>query len=496
MVKDFSINRTAFVKFLITISYVFLWACVPGNALVQWGLITPTSIPDPFSHYRALLQPAAATDIELVSPLPQYHITAQLEPDETMLVGVMKVILPNPTPEVVFRLYPNLANYNGSMTITQARINGHETAFKLLAGDSALQLMLPPEAAGPIIIELAFDTQLGRAAPGDDYTLFGWAGGILSLPGFFPTLAVQQNGQWVLDIPPPYGDVLFNEVALYQLDLTLPKQLVLASGGVPLNVIDNPDSSRIWQLTGGPLRDLTVIAGPFQAVSANAAGTTVTSYYLPGQETAARAVMGHAAASLRLYSDTFGPYPYTKLDIVEAPLGHRGMEYSGLVLIGDALYRDQREFLTFLVAHEVAHQWWYAVVGNSPYRYPWLDEGLTEYSAFDYYRGVFGQNRAEDLLTGRWQIPFASAAAGGINGAVDRPAADFDPLSYELLVYSKAALFFNALRETLGDKMYRQVLQTYYTENKYRIVTPQTLLATAQRVSGQNLSPLADAWLK
>jgi aminopeptidase N len=172
------------------------------------------------------------------------------------------------------------------------------------------------------------------------------------------------------------------------------------------------------------------------------------------------------------------------------------MEYSGLVLIGDALYRDQREFLTFLVAHEVAHQWWYGVVGNNPYRHPWLDEGLTEYSAFDYYRGIFGQSRAEELLTGRWQIPFAGAAAGGIDGAINRPAADFDPVSYELLVYSKAALFFNALRETLGDDMYRQVLQTYYVENRYGLVTPQTLLTTAQRVSGQNLTPLADTWLK
>lgn len=496
MVKHFSSNRTAFVKFLITVFGLFLWACSPGATLVQLGVITPTPTPDPVSHYRAVLQPAFAADIEAAGPLPQYHVAAQLSPDETALAGAMKVTLPAPTPEVVFRLYPNLANYSGSIKVTHARVNGSNTPFRLLADDSALQLTLPANDIVPAVIELAFETQLGRANAGDDFTLFGWAGGILSLPGFFPTLAVQQNGQWVLDVPPPHGDVLFNEAALYQLDLTLPNRLVVASGAVPLNVIDNPDGSRTWQLTGGPLRDLTVIAGPFQAISANAAGATVTSYYLPGQETAARAVLGHAAASLRLYSDTFGPYPYTKLDVVAAPLGNRGMEYSGLVLIGDGLYRDPREFLTFLVAHEVAHQWWYGVVGNNPYRYPWLDEGLTEYSAFDYYRGIFGQSRAEELLTGRWQIPFAGAAAGGIDGAVDRPAADFDATSYELLVYSKAALFFSSLREDLGDEVYRQVLQTYYSENKYDIVSPQTLLATAQRVSGKNLTPLADAWLK
>jgi aminopeptidase N len=178
------------------------------------------------------------------------------------------------------------------------------------------------------------------------------------------------------------------------------------------------------------------------------------------------------------------------------------MEYTGLLLIGEDLYQDQREFLTFLVAHEVGHQWWYAVVGNNPYRYPWLDEGLTEYGAFDYYRGVFGQPDAEDLLTGRWQIPFdwaataGSAGGGSIDKSIDRPADTFDPTSYELLVYAKAALFFNALREQLGDEMYLQVLKTYYAENRYQIATPQTFLATAERVSGQNLNPLAEKWLK
>ncbi|GAB4452446.1 MAG: M1 family metallopeptidase [Anaerolineae bacterium] len=497
MVKDFSSNRTVFVKFFTTLGLLFLWACSPGSSLVQLGIITPTPTPDPYSHHRALLQPAAAADIEAAGPPPQLQISARLSPDETTLTGVMKLTLPASPPELFFRLYPNLANYNGSIEVSQARVNGSDTPFTLLAGDSALQLAPPPAAAGaPAVIELAFATRLGQAAPADDYTLFGWAGEVLSLPGFFPMPAARQNGEWVLDVPPPHGDVLFSEVALYQLELTLPGRLVVASSGVPLNVINNADGSRTWQLAGGPLRDFTIIAGPFQAVSANAAGATVTSYYLPGHETTARAVLGHAAASLRLYSDSYGPYPYTKLDVVEAPLGYRGMEYSGLVLIGDALYRDPREFLTFLVAHEVAHQWWYAVVGNNPYRHPWLDEGLTEYSAFDYYRGVFGQSRAEELLTGRWQIPFAGAAAGGIDGTVDRAAAEFDPLTYELLVYSKAALFFNALRETLGDDTYRQVLQSYYAENRYAIATPQTLLATAQRVSGQDLTPLADKWLK
>jgi aminopeptidase N len=99
-------------------------------------------------------------------------------------------------------------------------------------------------------------------------------------------------------------------------------------------------------------------------------------------------------------------------------------------------------------------------------------------------------------LTGRWLIPFDFAAGGGVDGVVDRPASAFDPASYELLVYAKAALFFHALHEQLGEDTYRRVMQTYYAENRYRLVAPPTFLVTAQRVSGQNLNPLAEEWLR
>src|SRR5262245_23747198 len=101
--------------FLSLLLCLALFACQPPPMLVESGLITPTPTPDPFIHYRAVLQPQAQADIEAVAPLPVYHITAKLEPDRASLMGVMQVIVPDPGPELVFRLYPNLEHYSGSM---------------------------------------------------------------------------------------------------------------------------------------------------------------------------------------------------------------------------------------------------------------------------------------------------------------------------------------------------------------------------------------------
>jgi hypothetical protein len=39
-------------------------------------------------------------------------------------------------------------------------------------------------------------------------------------------------------------------------------------------------------------------------------------------------------------------------------------------------------------------------------------------------------------------------------------------------------------------------IQSYYLENKYGIAAPQTFLATAERISGENLNPLVEQWLE
>jgi len=474
-----------------------LTACAFSPSALIGGLAEPP--PNPLLPYQASLQPAAQAELESTAGLPRYQLTAELSEDGQTLTGVAVVSLSTTEPEAVFRLYPNLQNYGGQMQITAALLNDSPVDFVPMANNTAIGLTLPPITEGDTAVEqtitLNFTVELPRRDT-VDYVLFGWHGDTLSLPGFYPALAAHQNETWILDDPPPHADVLFHGAAFYQLDLTLPAELEVATGGSVLNTTDQADGRRTWHIAGGPLRDMTVIAGPFETIGEQAAGAQVTAYYRAGHQPAAQAALAHAAASLRLYSDTFGPYPYTTLAVVQAPLNYRGMEYSGLILIGTDLYQSQRQHLTFLVAHEVAHQWWYNVVGSNPYRHPWLDEGLTEYSAYDYYRGIFGQAKAEALLTQRWQTPFNAAAAGGVDGRVDRPAAEFEAHNYELLVYAKAALFFNALRQQLGDDLYYETLQTYYAENRYQIASPQTFLATAGRVSGQNLNPLAEKWLR
>ena len=71
-------------------------------------------------------------------------------------------------------------------------------------------------------------------------------------------------------------------------------------------------------------------------------------------------------ARLRIYSDYFGEYPAREMSVAIAPLTYRGMEYPQVNLLGVELYTRFRNNMEILVAHEVAHQWWYQIVHNDP----------------------------------------------------------------------------------------------------------------------------------
>ena len=476
-------------------------ACVPLPDL----RLSPTPTPGPLAGYRPSLQVWAQPQLETPGPLPRYTIRADLAPSGDRLAGQLRVAVPNatstPLPDLVFRLYPNTPHYGGSITVTQVAVNGQPVATEPAADGAAVRLLLPtPLAPGDeASVTMEFSVDLPRKTGG--YTLFGWEDDILSLPGFYPTLAVRSDsmgaGRWATDVPPLFADLLFNPAALYDLEFTAPATLAVVASGTTVQRTDGQSGMRAWHIVGGPLRDMTVLASDrWASVSDAAAGTTVTSYYPAGDQAAGQAALFHAAAALRLFSDLYGRYPYAEFDVVAAPLGFRGMEYSGLVAIGDDLYGPKRDQLAFLVAHETAHQWWYAQVGNDPLAYPWLDEGPAEYAAFDYYRGIHGQAAAEELLSARWQMPYAAAEARGIDGPVDQPASTLTSANYELLVYAKAALFFNALRRRLGDETYLEVMRGYVETYRWQIVTPQHFFGLAQSVSGVNLNPLAEEWLR
>jgi aminopeptidase N len=197
---------------------------------------------------------------------------------------------------------------------------------------------------------------------------------------------------------------------------------------------------------------------------------------------------------LSVFGELFGPYPYTELDVVETPNQLGGMEYPGLVVIEDGLYPANRG-VEWLTAHEVAHQWWFAVVGNDPIRDPWLDEALTQYSTMLYYEFTYGKASAASIVNNVFAQVHQALVREGRDLPVGLPAEAYGPVLYWQVIYDKGALYFHTLRQEVGDEAFFEILQTYYGRYRYRIATPSFFLDVVEDVTGDRHQSIYDAWI-
>ncbi len=489
--------RLPVIHWRLAMILILLWATLAACSPVAPDptLGTPAGDPSP--------QPTpteVTPTLEEMALFPEYQLALILDPAERRLAGRQQVTVPNHTgaalDEIVFRLYPNLPQYGGQMAVSSVSVDSRPVTPTLRAQDTVLAIPLfqplKPEASA--VVDLTFDIQIPEKEAG--YALFAYSQGIWSVPDGYALLAVHDGRAWHEEVAPAtHGDAVFSAVGLYDVTLTLPARLTLAATGTPVGEAPGTEGTRVHHLVGGPLREFAWVASADYRVSETTAyGTILRSFHLAGDEASGQATLNIAAAALRSYEDAFGPYPFERMTVAEAPLMYYGMEYPGLNLIGVDLYRDQRGQLEDRVIHEVAHQWWYAQVGNDQVNAPWLDEGLAEYSMAIYYQQVFGQAQTNTLVNQRWLVPYQLAVENGYDAVVNQPSSAFS-WEYEVIVYEKAALFFHALHQELGDEGFRAVLRAYADRYRWDIAAPDDFLEVAESTSGRDLDRIYNTWI-
>jgi hypothetical protein len=318
--------------------------------------------------------------------------------------------------------------------------------------------------------------------------------GVMLLGTAYPVLAVYEGSEWRRRIDPSIGDLIFNDVADYEVRLeTGPGVTVFTSA----EQISENEAGKVY--AGSSLRDFAVIASRNLRTEQTVVGNTrLRSVFFPEHERTGKRVLAAAAKALEVFTDRFGTPPFRTITVAEAPLvaGLGSTEFTGLNVIASAFYvdfdspamrnlpeiiREQRpsveESLEWTVSHLIAHQWWGAAVGNDPAREPVLDEGLSSWSALLYYKQVHGEQQAktvlDDQLLGVYRV---YRTFGGDDMDANRPSRDYrNSLQYAAIVSTKGALMFVELRRMLGDKRFFAALQSYYQANLLEIAELEDL---------------------
>jgi hypothetical protein len=397
-----------------------------------------------------------------------------------------------PLATLYLMLWPNDRDqYLSEMTLQNVRVDGAPLDFSLENDGIAARVDLTQPLAPGAALDVSAEFSVS-AHPGIDDTTparFGLTNGVLLAPTFYPLIPRIIDGQWQTIPAPSGGDTTNSDTALYWWRVTAPKDLTIVASGT---VIDSSlaGDTQTQTLVTGPMRDLALVVGPLELYQREVDGLTLNAYVLQDHAAYAPKMLDFTEAQVQNLQAEVGPYPFSELDVVDAPGAFGGIEYPGEIFIGVV---GDSDFFEYATVHEVGHQWFYSLIGDDQLLQPWLDEAAATYTEYLYQEKVHGSGEAEGFLGYLWDDVKASDNPDlpiGL-GVGDYPS----ERDYGTIVYSKGALFFDALRRELGDKVFFEFLHNYYAAYRYGFATSQDFQATAEQTCACDLGALFDLWV-
>lgn len=316
-------------------------------------------------------------------------------------------------------------------------------------------------------------------------------GKLYALSFCFPYLADNDNGEWILDPFFDDGESRSNDLANYSVVFHAPDNYEVAISGN-----EKHENGTIIS-TAENMRDFAIVACDFMKKETfEVEGIQVNNYYLAGEHADEYKKITKAVASdsISIFTEQIGNYPYKELDIVPClfGFGYGGMEYPGLIMANASSYFDGpfRDAISLedKISHEIAHQWFYASVGNREYQEGWLDESFATLLERDIY-GLADCDAHKVVKTFEPNYPGLkdkeNVRAEIIEYARDLyqdihlnvPPNEYpEEQSYGTAEYEGGYAFLQELRLLLGNDRFMDFLRDYYKEFYMKSVTTNELL--------------------
>ncbi len=144
---------------------------------------------------------------------------------------------------------------------------------------------------------------------------------------------------------------------------------------------------------------------------------------------------------------------------------------------------------TWLVVHELAHQWFGDSVGLRRWKDIWLNEGAATFMEIRWEETHGGRSGAEWLRSAYDSRPAGSAFW---DLEIGDPGADH---IFAGPVYTRGGMTFQALRNRIGEADFWTLLQTWVGDNRHGLGTREAFEELAEEVSGEDLRQFFRAWL-
>lgn len=395
------------------------------------------------------------------------------------------------------KCFPNGKNF-GDLKINNVLIDGKQVEYSFVGeDDNALEIKLLEEIEPRerVIISINFDVYLAECVH-----RLGYYNNNINLGNWFPILAEYENGEFVIEPYYSTGDPFYSDIANYKVDFTYPSEYNLFSSGEE-KTINCKENSKKDTISAFAVRDFAIFLSKDSTEKSVKNEDVNVSYIGYSSDENIDYCLSVASKALHYFSNTFGNYPYKSLEIVKAPFLHGGMEYPSVVIVSDNII-DKFD-LAKVIVHEIAHQWWYAVVGNNEISESWLDESLAEYSTILFFSDhkefdvTYEELISEAFASYTLFADISSTLNKKINTSMLLKVNEYtSEYEYSYMIYVRGVLMFDSIKEVVKEDKIKQAFKKYYSKYKFKFAKTDDLISVINSVTRKNVDIVMDSWLK
>lgn len=310
--------------------------------------------------------------------------------------------------------------------------------------------------------------------------------------GWFPTT----NGSYVLNEPDGArtwlpSDDHPSDKATYRFTLHVQKGMTaVANGTLESHTTTAAGETWIWsQPEQMSTYLIQVLIGPYDIIdSVGPNGLPLTSVVFSADRKLMQPYVDATAGQIDFFDDYFGPYPLKSYGIaITDSASGVAMEEQGRSMFSrdDFLSGRLGDIEQLLLSHELAHQWFGDAVSPSTWQDIWLSESFATYGEWMWLEHI-------------GNLVLADKAQHELEQRQDGASSTRAPSVGELFgyaVYDGGAVVLQALRLTIGDLAFFQLLQTWVKDNVGTSRGTNDFIALASKVSGKDLTQFFKDWL-
>jgi hypothetical protein len=409
---------------------------------------------------------------------PVVDLRYEVSEDLTSVEGSVGIVFTpdSATCEVVLRAWPNkptTASTGSSLVVSTVRIAGRTAEWDDVAAGASRSapagtlIDVPlPDCAKPgeaVRVEADFELELGSDA--DERMGTSTTTDVAWFASAFPMLAWERGQGWARDpAVPVYGEMSVSEdFVLDALEVTAPADYAVLGTGHAAGTREGPDGMIVHRFTAPAVRDVAVSVGDLQVLHREVDGVRVHIAADRSVQAAEPADwLAPIAESTRDLVQLLGAFPYEDLWVTVLSSQTSGIEFPGAIQFGDVDPVERRG----LVTHELAHMWFYGLVGNDQGEHPWLDESFATFAQLV----ADGQDRAFASVADVDLPPVGSSMSAWTEYASP------NRLYYDT-VYTLGGAALDEARDRVGHEAFDAALRRYLRDNAWSIATPADVQA-------------------